>query len=1022
MNDRYFKVVIYTPDKELFGYLHRNLIYQNLELFYLSNIGEVEQYVARVKPRVVILYVDHVTVKFRETLNIIQKMSAQKDLWLVLLTSAKLPEHKLQSSLPSKRVFLLKNSNDYQHVAHNLMFIRQIDITITRQNEQNRFDENINHCLKIVYQEKGLSRIFDRLVNYFPKIISMDYWAIFTIDKQMNRIEHFSQFIPPTRRTKTALTNNLERYASHWLREGRAFLSTKNDEPELFAKLRQWGWPVSQIYFMPIHLKQQSIGGLLVGNLNSQQLNAQEIRFLNEVIQFLSKRILEEKLTSSESREVSDFSDQLLANHFDEETIFHYACRKLNEVTNATSTIFWQYNKGFGFLFPKYFYFLEGMKTNEPHEKDMVFMEKEKFLNSLIGQGKMQSIDELLIDEKLDTATQKIFKKLQYRQVLMLPMKINDEVTGALFINKSRPDDRFTVWQIHKAEEIAKRTQKVIEDTQAVKEAELKLKQLSRIFQLGREIKLGLSLYAVLSRITLNLRKTLGWNDVAILLTDDNETNLKTINRIGFNTNIDYGFEFEKTIPLSEFKQWLGHAELISNSWFTNASPQKTGNGTYKSASKAPEWRKEDLIIAPLVTRNAVLGYLLVADPVDRLRPTEEKVIPLEYYANQAAVSVENSVLYEELRDSQERYRSLAETMNLALVTCDTKGTIFYVNPAFEKLLDYTNEELLGKKLTSFFKQDSLAKLKKLKQKLVSKDHEHSDRVENVELEIMSKSETAIPVNAHGFRFYERRKQTGFFFILNDLRVIKRLERMKADFNSMIVHDLRSPMNVIQGFVELIRNQVVGEVSTEQVELLDIVKENVKKVLALVDNFLVASKLEVGKFNIEPKLGEINSLIRRQVENHAVLTKNKNIKIGLDLDPNLPLILFDTLRIDQVLNNLLSNAMKFTPENGHIYVSSSLKNVEEKGQDKLFASISIRDTGVGIPKDKLPNIFEKYEQVEANQNFNIRGTGLGLSICKEIVNLHSGKIWVESKTDAGSTFTFILPIEQSIERLLKSSD
>jgi len=628
----------------------------------------------------------------------------------------------------------------------------------------------------------------------------------------------------------------------------------------------------------------------------------------------------------------------------------------------------------------------------------------------------------LLIDEKLDAATQKIFKKLQYRQVLMLPMKINDEVTGALFINKSRPDDRFTVWQIHKAEEIAKRTQKVIEDTQAVKEAELKLKQLSRIFQLGREIKLGLSLYAVLSRITLNLRKTLGWNDVAILLTDDNETNLKTINRIGFNAAIDYGFELGKTIPLAEFKQRLGHADLISNSWFTSANPQKDGNGAFKSASKAPEWQKEDLIISPLVTRNAVLGYLLVADPVDRLRPTEEKVIPLEYYANQAAVSVENSVLYEELRDSQERYRSLAETMNLALVTCDTKGKIFYVNPAFEKLLDYTNEELLGKKVTSFFKKDSLTTFKKLKQRLVSKDQEHNDHVENVELEITSKSNAAIPVNAHGFRFYERRKQTGFFFILNDLRVIKRLERMKADFNSMIVHDLRSPMNVIQGFVELIRNQVVGEVNTEQVELLDIVKENVKKVLALVDNFLVASKLEVGKFNIEPKLGEINALIRRQVENHAVLTKNKNIEIELDLDPNLPLLFFDTLRIDQVLNNLLSNAMKFTPENGHIYVSTSLKHLEEKREEKLFASISIRDTGVGIPSDKLPNIFEKYEQVETNQSFNIRGTGLGLSICKEIVNLHKGKIWVESNTGEGSTFTFTLPIEQSVEKLLKSSE
>ena len=105
---------------------------------------------------------------------------------------------------------------------------------------------------------------------------------------------------------------------------------------------------------------------------------------------------------------------------------------------------------------------------------------------------------------------------------------------------------------------------------------------------------------------------------------------------------------------------------------------------------------------------------------------------------------------------------------------------------------------------------------------------------------------------------------------------------------------------------------MVGEINSEQEELLDIAKENVKKVLALVDNFLVASKLEVGKFSIEAKLDDLNGLIRRQVENHKVLVKTKNIKIDVDLDRDLPLLPFDSMRIDQVLNNLLSNAMKFT--------------------------------------------------------------------------------------------------------------
>lgn len=1020
MNERFFKVVIYSPRKELYSYLHQNLIYQNLELFYLSKVTEIESYVKRVNPRVVVIYVSNELSEFRKTIEVIQKIHAEKDLWFLLLVDPNLPSQKLQTCLPIKQVLLHTESDDFQQIAHNLMFIRKIDQTLSQQQAQHQFEENINHCLKIIYQEKGLTRIFDRLVNYFPKIIMMDYWAIFTVDKQMSRIAHFSQFVPPVRRAKTTLTQHLETVANQWLTGGRAFLSTQSDDPDTFEKLHKWGWPVAQIYFLPIHLKEQTIGGLLIGNLQPHQLSAREIRFLNEIIQFLSRRILEETLSPSEVQGISDFSDKLLSNHLNEETIFQYTCQKLNEMTHADSTIFWQYNKGFGFLFPKFLHFLEGSHGDEPYDKDMIFLEKANFLRSLIMRGKLQTIDDVAAEERLDAASRKIFQKLQYRHLLIYPVRLNNEVTGALMINKTRPDDRFTVWQIHKVEEIVKRTQKVVEDTQAVKEAQLKLKQLSRIFELGREIKLGLGLYDILSRILLNLRKTIGWNDVAIMLTDDHEENLRLINRIGFNAKIEYGFSLNEPVPLSRFKEILANADRISHSYFLSGERQGNRNGGMKISPKITEWERTDLVIVPLETRKDVMGYLLVADPVDRLKPTVEKIIPLEYYANQAAVSVENTVLYEELRNSQERYRSLAETMNLGLVTCNTERTILYANPAFQELLGYNEGELLGQDVATFFTEPSQKGLRKMVWKLVDENDGQNFRVENLEFEIVGNADEVIPVNVHGFRFYERRKHIGFFLILNDLRMIKRLERMKADFNSMIVHDLRSPMNVIQGFVELIRNRVVGDINQEQEEYLDIVKENVKKVLALVDNFLVASKLEVGKFQIEPRLGEINGLIQRQVENHSVLFKNKNITVNVDLDPNLPMLMFDGLRIDQVLNNLLSNAMKFTPENGQVFVQSSLVRENIEGEEKLFVQVSVRDTGVGIPQDKLPLIFEKYEQVEANQNFNIRGTGLGLSICKEIINLHNGKIWVESDAEAGSTFHFTLPIEQSVENIMKT--
>ncbi|MFQ5584737.1 MAG: ATP-binding protein, partial [Calditrichia bacterium] len=430
------------------------------------------------------------------------------------------------------------------------------------------------------------------------------------------------------------------------------------------------------------------------------------------------------------------------------------------------------------------------------------------------------------------------------------------------------------------------------------------------------------------------------------------------------------------------------------------------------------EWQQKDLLTVSIETRNKTMGYLVVHDPVDRLKPTLEKVIPLEFYANQAAVAVENAILFEQLQDSEERYRFLAETMSLGLVTCDLNCDVLYANTAFEKLTHLKLKDILKRKLPTFFNEKSHEKLRNIVDHFRDETTERLGNVENIELELMKNGDEAIPVSISAFPYYQRREKVGFFIVVNDLRLVKRLERIKADFNSMVVHDLRSPMNVIQGFIELIRNEVVGQINAEQEELLDIARENVKKVLTLVDNFLVASKIEVGRFNIDPKLNEINALIERIVENHRVLISNKSIKLSANLDRNLPLLFFDSLRIEQVINNLLSNAMKFTGENGRITINTELLKKQIKGEDKFYSAISVEDEGGGIPPEKIDTIFEKYEQVDSDSGMSVAGTGLGLAICKEIVHLHGGEIWVTSEVGKGSKFTFTLPIEPSLEKII----
>jgi signal transduction histidine kinase len=245
------------------------------------------------------------------------------------------------------------------------------------------------------------------------------------------------------------------------------------------------------------------------------------------------------------------------------------------------------------------------------------------------------------------------------------------------------------------------------------------------------------------------------------------------------------------------------------------------------------------------------------------------------------------------------------------------------------------------------------------------------------------------------------------------LRNQKKLERLKADFNSMIVHDLRSPLNIIQGYVDIVRTQVIGNITEEQAELLTIAKENVYKVLKLIDNFLTASKLEVGRFEIETEINSINSLVETLFDHYKVLSEKKKIKLNMDLDKNLPLLHFDKFRIEQVLTNFLSNAIKFTDENGDITVRTSLKQKQNEISKEvdLSALVEVTDTGVGIPENELKKVFNKYEQTEAGKNASLKGTGLGLAISREIIQLHHGEVGVRSKEGEGSTFYFSLPIK-----------
>jgi two-component system sensor histidine kinase GlrK len=230
---------------------------------------------------------------------------------------------------------------------------------------------------------------------------------------------------------------------------------------------------------------------------------------------------------------------------------------------------------------------------------------------------------------------------------------------------------------------------------------------------------------------------------------------------------------------------------------------------------------------------------------------------------------------------------------------------------------------------------------------------------------------------------------------------LKAVDKMKSDFFSTMAHELRTPLTSIKEGTSLLLEGVGGATTDTQKKLLKIIAVESHRLIDLVNASLDLSKIEAGMmaFNFTP--AEFPPLLQRVVTEVRPWAMAKGVRVEILPHAGLPLVPMDTERILQVLRNLLGNAIKFTPDGGKVTV---LARQEEK---KLW--VTIRDTGIGISKENLTDIFEKYRQGGSGQSESIKGTGLGLAIVKHIVVAHGGSIWAESDPGQGSSFTFFLP-------------
>lgn len=249
---------------------------------------------------------------------------------------------------------------------------------------------------------------------------------------------------------------------------------------------------------------------------------------------------------------------------------------------------------------------------------------------------------------------------------------------------------------------------------------------------------------------------------------------------------------------------------------------------------------------------------------------------------------------------------------------------------------------------------------------------------------------------------------------------LQELDRLKSNFLAMISHELRTPLTSVIGYSEMLLEGMAGDMSEEQRDYVGTIKDKGESLLELIGSLLDMSKIEAGAMRLSPSELDVQELVEGAKTYVVPQAQKKRIALRMEVARDLPQLKADREKVRQCLINLLGNAVKFTPAGGQITVSARVwvgprRALSEDARfgpvDETFVRIDVSDTGIGIPADKLEQIFASFYQVDNTVTREYGGTGLGLAIVRRFVEAHRGEIWVESREGTGTTFSLLLPLE-----------
>ncbi len=413
----------------------------------------------------------------------------------------------------------------------------------------------------------------------------------------------------------------------------------------------------------------------------------------------------------------------------------------------------------------------------------------------------------------------------------------------------------------------------------------------------------------------------------------------------------------------------------------------------------------------PIEDTIAALVKMAVKDPVEqkKLMDAVLKRVREDLEKKVSEATQELTYAKQTLANEQVRTQGVMESMATGVVVVDDQGKVLMMNPEAEELFGKGLSEMAG---TPLQESSSATKMVLMSKELsVPKDREIEGTVEtaaDADTQRTLRASTAVIQDEAG-------KPVGVVQAISDEAKHRELQKMEREFVAHVTHELRAPLSSIRAALEIVEEMIHGQMDAEAKKMFGNAMRNTDRLEDLVNSILDFGKLESGQMTVHPKVCRAEVVAREAAESMQPWAKKKGIDLVIESGEELPEIFADWKRTVQVIVNILSNAIKFTPKDGKITVF-----VEPGPMGEKVVLFRIKDSGPGIAKEEQSRVFEKFQQIQSGES-HVGGTGLGLSISKALIHMQKGKMWLESDVGEGATFLFTLPEHEGSRQVKKAA-